>query len=143
MSKSEMSKIDTIFVGPLMLFFNQYFNFYFDEYIMLWLAFVSRATFSLSSGPLPRLILVPFCLPLQTYILIDFCYFSYSTCVQLADFLNIYVLTIVKRPPQKPSTSANSVSAMSNSSSQNGRDSNTSTTSSITTRHRSGNHVRR
>lgn len=41
MSKSEMSKIDTIFIGPLMLFFNQYFNFYFDEYLMLWLAFVS------------------------------------------------------------------------------------------------------
>lgn len=40
MSKSEMSKIDTIFIGPLMLFFNQYFNFYFDEYLMLWLAFV-------------------------------------------------------------------------------------------------------
>ncbi|XP_017494982.1 PREDICTED: choline/ethanolaminephosphotransferase 1-like, partial [Rhagoletis zephyria] len=68
MSKSEMSKIDTIFIGPLMLFFNQYFNFYFDEYLMLWLAF--------------------------TYILIDFIYFSYSTCRQLADFLNIYILKI-------------------------------------------------
>ncbi len=41
MSKSEMTKMDTIFIGPLMLFFNQYFNFYFDEYLMLWLAFVS------------------------------------------------------------------------------------------------------
>ncbi|XP_017495062.1 PREDICTED: cholinephosphotransferase 1-like [Rhagoletis zephyria] len=39
MSKSEMTKMDTIFIGPLMLFFNQYFNFYFDEYLMLWLAF--------------------------------------------------------------------------------------------------------
>lgn len=33
-------------------------------------------------------------LPLQTYILIDFIYFSYSTCRQLADFLNIYILKI-------------------------------------------------
>ena len=32
--------------------------------------------------------------PLQTYILIDFIYFSYSTCRQLADFLNIYILKI-------------------------------------------------
>lgn len=41
MSKSEMSKMDTIFIGPLILFFNQYFNFYFDELIMLWVALVS------------------------------------------------------------------------------------------------------
>ncbi|KAH9391280.1 hypothetical protein TYRP_006879 [Tyrophagus putrescentiae] len=68
MSKSEMTKMDTIFIGPLMLFFNQYFNFYFDEYLMLWLAFA--------------------------YILIDFSYFSYSICRQLADFLNINVLKI-------------------------------------------------
>lgn len=41
MSKSEITKMDTVFIGPALLFFNQYFNFYFDEYHVLWAAFVS------------------------------------------------------------------------------------------------------
>ncbi|KAI2797549.1 hypothetical protein BLOT_013106, partial [Blomia tropicalis] len=88
MSKSEMSKIDTIFIGPLMLFFNQYFNFYFDEYLMLWLSFA--------------------------YIIIDFSYFCYSTCRQLADYLNIYILTISSKPAPKSAT-------ISSTTNQNGR----------------------
>lgn len=104
MSKSEMSKIDTIFIGPLMLFFNQYFNFYFDEYLMLWLSFA--------------------------YIIIDFSYFCYSTCRQLADYLNIYILTISSKPAPKSAT-------ISSTTNQNGR------VHTVQARHRSGNHIRR
>eukprot|EP00079_Xenopus_tropicalis_P033700 XP_017947471.1 PREDICTED: cholinephosphotransferase 1 isoform X2 [Xenopus tropicalis] len=38
MTKSEISLQDTAFIGPGLLFFNQYFNSFIDEYIVLWLA---------------------------------------------------------------------------------------------------------
>lgn len=48
MSKSEMSKMDTIIIGPLLLFFNQYFDLYFNQYTVLCLAFVSQYSSILS-----------------------------------------------------------------------------------------------
>lgn len=94
MSKSEMSKMDTIFIGPLILFFNQYFNFYFDELTMLWIAFA--------------------------YILLDFICFSYSTCRQLANHLRIYILTIRSVPNEMSSNNISSSSA-STTTTTNGR----------------------
>ncbi|KAM8972731.1 cholinephosphotransferase 1 [Pelodytes ibericus] len=38
MSKSEIYLQDSAFIGPGLLFLNQYFNSFFDEYIVLWLA---------------------------------------------------------------------------------------------------------
>ncbi|CAG2183829.1 unnamed protein product, partial [Oppiella nova] len=74
MSKSEITKLDSVFIGPLLLFLNQYFNTIIDEYILLWVALV--------------------------YILLDFLYYSYSTCNQIADYLKIRVLSIqYQRPP--------------------------------------------
>lgn len=107
MSKSEMAKMDTIFIGPLILFFNQYFNTYFNEYYMLWIAFA--------------------------YILLDFTLFCYSTCHQLASYLNIYVLTIKTKPVNDASGASTS--------SLNNTGSNTTTTNGrehqgITTRNR-------
>ncbi|KPM10892.1 choline/ethanolaminephosphotransferase 1-like protein [Sarcoptes scabiei] len=119
MSKSEMSKLDTILFGPSLLFFNQYFNFYFNEYIILWIAFVS----------FERLI----------YTLLDFCYFCYSTCRQLANHLNVYILTIQKRPDRSIGSGVGVGSPIGggnsglSSSKSNGRD-------QIVTRQRTGHH---
>lgn len=67
MSKSEISKLDSVFIGPLLLFLNQYFNTFLNEYMLLWVALV--------------------------YTLVDFLYYSYSTCSQIADYLNIMILS--------------------------------------------------
>lgn len=41
MTKSEMEYMDWSLIGPAMLFFNQYFNTFIPEYIVLWLCMVS------------------------------------------------------------------------------------------------------
>lgn len=41
MTKNEMEYFDSALIGPLMLFLNQYFNFYISEYIVLWMCLVS------------------------------------------------------------------------------------------------------
>ena len=41
MTKSELHLPDTAFIGPGLLFLNQYFNSFIDEYIVLWIAMVS------------------------------------------------------------------------------------------------------
>ncbi|PKU28624.1 choline ethanolaminephosphotransferase 1 [Limosa lapponica baueri] len=38
MTKSEMHLHDTAFIGPALLFLDQYFNSFIDEYIVLWIA---------------------------------------------------------------------------------------------------------
>lgn len=40
MTKSELHLHDTAFIGPGLLFLNQYFNSFIDEYIVLWIALV-------------------------------------------------------------------------------------------------------
>ena len=44
MTKSELYLPDTAFIGPGLLFLNQYFNSFVDEYIVLWIAAVSWHT---------------------------------------------------------------------------------------------------
>jgi len=94
MSKSEISKLDSVFIGPLLLFLNQYFNTFINEYVLLWIALI--------------------------YILVDFLYYSYSTCSQIADYLNILILSIQYARPtnQKQSSSRNSITEKSS----NGRE---------------------
>lgn len=41
MTKSELYLQDTVFAGPGLLFLDQYFNNFIDEYIVLWIAMVS------------------------------------------------------------------------------------------------------
>lgn len=43
MTKSELYLPDTAFIGPGLLFLNQYFNSFIDEHIVLWIAMVSRS----------------------------------------------------------------------------------------------------
>lgn len=45
MTKSEMHLHDTAFIGPALLFLDQYFNSFIDEYIVLWIALVSTVLF--------------------------------------------------------------------------------------------------
>lgn len=41
MTKSELYLQDSVFLGPGLLFLDQYFNNFVDEYIVLWIAMVS------------------------------------------------------------------------------------------------------
>ena len=41
MTKSEMDFFDSSLLGPAMLFLNQYFNYILNEYLVLWIMFVS------------------------------------------------------------------------------------------------------
>lgn len=41
MTKSELHLQDTVFLGPGLLFLDQYFNSFMDEYVVLWIAMVS------------------------------------------------------------------------------------------------------
>ena len=40
MTRSEMDYLDTVLVGPALLFLNQYFNTFISEYYVLWLCLV-------------------------------------------------------------------------------------------------------
>lgn len=46
MTKSEMGFMDSSYIGPGLLFLNQYFNTILNEYIVLWMCFVSISFFS-------------------------------------------------------------------------------------------------
>lgn len=44
MTKSEMHLHDLVFLGPGLLFLDQYFNSFIDEYLVLWIALVSSSS---------------------------------------------------------------------------------------------------
>lgn len=50
MTKSEICLQDSAFIGPGLLFLDQYFNSFIDEYIVLWIALVSVLDHTLSNG---------------------------------------------------------------------------------------------
>ncbi|XP_075470228.1 choline/ethanolaminephosphotransferase 1 isoform X1 [Ascaphus truei] len=68
MTKSEMHLHDTAFIGPALLFLDQYFNSFIDEYIVLWIALV--------------------------FSLVDLIRYSVSVCNQIASHLHIEVFRI-------------------------------------------------
>nr|XP_033774649.1 choline/ethanolaminephosphotransferase 1 isoform X1 [Geotrypetes seraphini]XP_033774650.1 choline/ethanolaminephosphotransferase 1 isoform X1 [Geotrypetes seraphini]XP_033774653.1 choline/ethanolaminephosphotransferase 1 isoform X1 [Geotrypetes seraphini]XP_033774654.1 choline/ethanolaminephosphotransferase 1 isoform X1 [Geotrypetes seraphini]XP_033774655.1 choline/ethanolaminephosphotransferase 1 isoform X1 [Geotrypetes seraphini]XP_033774656.1 choline/ethanolaminephosphotransferase 1 isof len=68
MTKSEMYLHDSAFTGPALLFLNQYFNSFIDEYLVLWLALILS--------------------------LIDLVRYSVSVCNQIASHLRIEVFRI-------------------------------------------------
>uniref|UniRef100_A0A8C5M5M7 Choline/ethanolaminephosphotransferase 1 n=1 Tax=Leptobrachium leishanense TaxID=445787 RepID=A0A8C5M5M7_9ANUR len=68
MTKSEMHLHDTAFIGPALLFLDQYFNSFIDEYIVLWIALVLS--------------------------LVDLIRYSVSVCNQIASHLHIEVFRI-------------------------------------------------
>uniref|UniRef100_A0A5F8HIQ3 Choline/ethanolaminephosphotransferase 1 n=1 Tax=Monodelphis domestica TaxID=13616 RepID=A0A5F8HIQ3_MONDO len=68
MTKSEMCLHDTAFIGPALLFLDQYFNSFIDEYIVLWIALV--------------------------FSLFDLIRYCVSVCNQIASHLRIHVFRI-------------------------------------------------
>jgi hypothetical protein len=81
MSKSEMNLLDSGLCGPLILFLNQYFNEFIDEYYVLWIAFF-------------------WC----TYDLVAYCS---TVCLEMVNYLNIQLFTIPYPPKIATSKSAN------------------------------------
>ncbi|XP_044593838.1 cholinephosphotransferase 1 isoform X6 [Cotesia glomerata] len=68
MTKNEMEYLDTALIGPCMLFLNQYFNFYFDEYYVLWLCFI--------------------------WVAFDFLKYSSQVCLEICNHLKIMLFRI-------------------------------------------------
>lgn len=73
MSRSEISYMDSSMLGLLGLILNQYFDCYFDEYKILFLAFA--------------------------YTVYDLIYYSGSLCREISNYLNIYIFSTAKREP--------------------------------------------
>ncbi|XP_041050638.1 choline/ethanolaminephosphotransferase 1-like isoform X1 [Carcharodon carcharias] len=74
MTKSEMHLQDTAFVGPGLLFLDQYFNSFINEYLVLWIALV--------------------------WSLFDLIRYSVGVCNQIASHLHINIFKI--SPPSSP-----------------------------------------
>jgi hypothetical protein len=81
MSKSEMNYFDSGLFGPLILFLNQYFNEFFTEYYVLWLAIA--------------------------WVCFDLCWYSMNVCLEMCDHLNIALFTIPYPPPKVAKAVAN------------------------------------
>lgn len=98
MTKSEMGFMDSSYIGPGLLFLNQYFNTILNEYIVLWMCFM--------------------------YCVIDLLAFSVAVCKQICDYLDIYCFKIVP----KESTSSSPAHRTNGQSSSNSRSGNRPTT---------------
>ncbi|GFY70700.1 hypothetical protein TNIN_274251 [Trichonephila inaurata madagascariensis] len=72
MTKSEVDYLDSIFIGPGMLFLNQYFDTFFNEYIVLWLCFV--------------------------YVAINLVHYCTIVCLQICSYLHISMFLITPQP---------------------------------------------
>uniref|UniRef100_A0A674CUM2 Cholinephosphotransferase 1 n=2 Tax=Salmo trutta TaxID=8032 RepID=A0A674CUM2_SALTR len=75
MTKSELYLPDTAFIGPGLLFLNQYFNSFIDEHIVLWIAMVLS--------------------------LIDLTRYCTGVCIQIASHLRIHVFSITAQAALK------------------------------------------
>lgn len=121
MTKSEMQYLDSSFIGPFLLFLNQYFNTFLNEKFVLWLALVgilwcdflgqqpsrfssnSEGIFTESEPrkPLNRTLTELSLLHPQIYSIIDIILYASSLCLQISSFLGIYIFSLKKRPPGK------------------------------------------
>ncbi|KFM82415.1 Choline/ethanolaminephosphotransferase 1, partial [Stegodyphus mimosarum] len=75
MTKSEVDYLDSVFLGPGMLFLNQYFDTFFNEYIVLWLCFV--------------------------YSTANLLHYCTIVCRQICSHLHIHLFTIVPQVTSK------------------------------------------
>lgn len=74
MSRSEINYLDTSMLGLLGLILNQYFDCYFSESSILFVAFL--------------------------YAIYDLIHYASSLCLELSTYLNIYIFSTSKREPQ-------------------------------------------
>ncbi|VUZ53512.1 unnamed protein product [Hymenolepis diminuta] len=84
MTKGVVSLRETALIGPIMLFFNQYFNCPVPEFWVLWSCMVIAVA--------------------------DVFLYSANVCVQIANYLNIYIFRVDK-PPPLPSPSVNQLAS--------------------------------
>lgn len=75
MSKSEIFLQDTAFIGPGLLFLDQYFNSFIDEQIVIWIALIISV--------------------------FDFLRYSVGLCIQIADHLNIHIFSLTPQAPEQ------------------------------------------
>ncbi|XP_021913067.1 cholinephosphotransferase 1 isoform X2 [Zootermopsis nevadensis] len=68
MTKNELEYLDSALIGPAMLFLNQYFNFFIQEYIVLWLCLV--------------------------WVSLDLLRYSSQVCLEICDHLKIQLFRI-------------------------------------------------
>lgn len=87
---------DVAFLGPGLLFLDQYFNSFIDEYVVLWIALV-RSWFQL-----PKklevcersAVLNEVCVCLQVLSLFDLVRYCVSVCNQISSHLHIFIFKI-------------------------------------------------
>lgn len=95
MTKSELHLHDTAFIGPGLLFLNQYFNSFIDEYIVLWIAMVRYPASFITFQQIVYKLLIPslFC-DVQVLSGLDLVRYCMSLCLQIASHLRIRVFSI-------------------------------------------------
>ncbi|XP_078667414.1 cholinephosphotransferase 1-like isoform X4 [Branchiostoma floridae x Branchiostoma belcheri] len=81
MTKSEMTMFDSSMIGPGLLFLDQYFNSFINEYIVLWISLI-----------------------FVTFDLVQYCFL---VCLQICDHLDIYCFNITSKPSKKGMNSGN------------------------------------
>ncbi|XP_035673363.1 cholinephosphotransferase 1-like isoform X2 [Branchiostoma floridae] len=81
MTKSEMTMFDSSMIGPGLLFLDQYFNSFINEYIVLWISLI-----------------------FVTFDLVQYCCL---VCLQICDHLDIYCFNITSKPSKKGLNSGN------------------------------------
>ncbi|XP_060530194.1 cholinephosphotransferase 1 isoform X6 [Cylas formicarius] len=92
MTKSEMHMWDYSLVGPAMLFFNQYFNTFINEYIILWLALV--------------------------WVTLDLVVYCYRVCQEICKYLGVELFSIPY--PGKPAKNISESTQLSDRNGQTG-----------------------
>ncbi|KAJ6659991.1 hypothetical protein lerEdw1_018188 [Lerista edwardsae] len=93
MTKSEIFLQDTAFIGPGLLFLDQYFNSFIDEYIVLWIAMVATP----KQAALHNVVVVgnwEAWGQSEIISLIDLLRYSTGLCIQIADHFHIQVFKI-------------------------------------------------
>jgi len=112
MTKNELEYLDTVLIGPAMLFLNQYFNFFIKEYIVLWLCLVSHSfTSRLHRRQVVRLV-THRSLSFQAWVSFDLLRYSAQVCLEICDHLKIELFRIPcnKAVPTTPAMSFSSAS---------------------------------
>ncbi|CAB0001728.1 unnamed protein product [Nesidiocoris tenuis] len=88
MTRNEMDYFDSSLIGPLMLFLNQYFNFFIDEYYVLWVSLIW-----------------------VTFDLIKYCS---HVCLEICDHMHIMLFRIVPTAVPQGTTNKNGTTSASN-----------------------------
>lgn len=101
MTKSEMGYLDAGLMGPLLLFLNQYFNYFLPEYCVLWIAMIwctmdlMRYCSQVSHIPCRRTSSFLYTIPE------NLCSSFLKVCLEICDHLNIELFRI-PYPPRLP-----------------------------------------